>query len=104
MTDERPTELPADVELIRTTDLFSHDTVPAGLLGIHRVARGTWGRIVVASGELVFHFVESAEEAHPPPPITLRAGQTLVIPPEHPHRVELVGPTNFKVEFHSSVN
>lgn len=39
-------QLPNGLELARTTDVFDNDTVPAGLLRAHRVANGTWGRLV----------------------------------------------------------
>ena len=91
----RNVELPAGVELVRTTDTFTNDTVPAGLLKAHRVAAGVWGRLVVHSGRLVFVF-----EDQPGRPIELAATETLVIPPATPHHLELDGPATFAVEFY----
>jgi len=88
-------ELPAGFVLVRTTDVFDNTTVPAGLLRAHQVARDVWGRLVVHAGSLRFVF-----EDEPGNPITIDAGEHMVIPPQRPHHVELDGPVSFAVEFH----
>ena len=50
------TTMPDGLELVRTTDVFDQDSVPAGLLRAHRVADGVWGRLVVHSGAVTFVF------------------------------------------------
>lgn len=89
------TELPDDVELTRTTDVFDNETVPAGLLRAHRVAVGVWGRLIVHTGTLNFVFEDRADE-----PIVVPAGEHVVIPPARPHHLELEQPTTFAVEFY----
>lgn len=89
------TRLPDGLELVRTTDVFDNDTAPAGLLRAHRVADGVWARLVVHAGTLRFAF-----EDQPDSPITLAAGDRVVIPPARPHHVELDGPARFAIEFH----
>lgn len=86
--------LPAGLEHARTTDVFDQDSVPAGLLRSHRIAAGVWGRLVVHEGELRFGF-DDRDEAQ-----RVAAGEWMVIPPQRPHAVELVGPVRFAVEFH----
>ncbi len=92
MTDD---ELPAGLELTRTTAVFDQHTVPPGLLAAHRVAEGLWGRLVVHSGELTFVFEGEADE-----PRRVGAGEHVIIPPSRPHHLELTEPATFVVEFH----
>lgn len=93
--DLPPDTLPAGVRLVRTTPVFDHDDVPVGLLGEHRVASGVWGRLVVRSGRLRFVF-----DGEQPSSRVVTAGDQVVIPPQRPHHVELVGAVAFVVEFH----
>lgn len=88
-------DLPAGVQLVRTTVKFDQDSVPAGLLRDHRVAEGVWGRLVVSSGHLTFLFEDSDEQ-----PRSVSAGESVVIPPNRPHHLEVDGPVTFVVEFH----
>ena len=86
--------LPDDVELVRVTDEFDESTVPRGLRRAHRVARGVWGVLVVRDGSLRFVWEDASGTR------VLMAGDRQVIPPETPHRVEVIGPVRFVVEFH----
>ncbi len=87
--------LPEGLELVRTTDVFDDESVPAGLLRAHRVAKGVWGRLVVHTGSVTFVFEDAPDD-----PITVEAGRSVVIPPERRHHVELPEPATFAVEFH----
>jgi tellurite resistance-related uncharacterized protein len=87
--------LPDGLELARTTPEFDQDTVPPALLKAHQVAAEVWGRLVVAQGNLEFAFEDRAEE-----PSALGPGQSIVIPPQEPHRIIIVGPARFSVEFY----
>lgn len=88
-------ELPAGLELARTTDEFTQDTVPAGLLRAHRVADGVWGRLMVREGSVGFVFEDVADL-----PLDLDAGDMVVIPPGRAHHVVPHGHVRFVVEFH----
>ena len=89
-------QLPAGLEHARTTRVFDQTSAPAGLLAAHRIAPGVWGRLLVHSGSLVFRFEDEPERAH-----RLDEGETLVIPPNRPHRLELdESPVSFATEFH----
>ena len=94
--------LPSELVLDRTTDVFTEVTVPAGLLRAHRVARGVWGRLVVREGRLRFVWeagdADDADDADDP--VELVEGDSVVIPPEVPHRVEPAPGCRFVVEFH----
>ena len=87
--------LPDGLQLVRTTDVFDETTVPAGLLRAHRVADGVWGRLVVHTGSVTFVFDDDPEH-----PLTVVAGDSVVIPPTRQHHVELTAPATFAVEFH----
>jgi len=91
---DRP-PFPEGLEHVRTTAVFDNETVPAGLLRAHHVAAGVWGRLVVHTGEVDFVFEDDAENPH-----TVHAGETMTIPPERKHHVELRGHATFAVEFH----
>lgn len=88
-------ELPAGLELARTTPLFDEGSVPAGLLAAHQVAEEVWGQLVVQRGALRFVFEDAPGES-----IVVGAGDRVVIPPARPHHLELDGPVAFVVEFH----
>lgn len=82
--------------LVRTTDVFDNESIPAGLLRVHRIAAGTWGRLVVHSGSIRFVFEDDPDDE-----ITVAAGQGIVIPPASPHRVRLSEQASFAVEFYT---
>lgn len=90
-----PPELPDGLEHVRTTPWFDQDSHPAGLLRNHQVADGVWGRLIVAEGEVGFEF-----EDDPDGQLTVKAGDSVGIPPTRRHRVVLLGPARFAVEFH----
>ena len=87
-------ELPADLEVVRTTDTWDEQTMPAGLRREHRVARGTWGRLRVVSGRV--HFVVQTD---PVIDVVVAAGESQAIPPDVAHEVQPRGPARFFVEF-----
>ncbi len=90
-------QLPDGLVLARTTDVFTTNTVPAGLLRAHRVADGVWGRLVVHSGTITFAFEDQLDQ-----PIVAVPGDRIVIPPGRFHHVELSDTASFAVEFHRS--
>lgn len=60
----------------------------------HRIATGTWGRIVVTHGQL--HFNAATD---PPLHTVVDAGGTQPIPPDVDHHVQPVSPVRFTIEF-----
>ena len=87
-------ELPEGLRLVRTSAVWDERTMPAGLRRAHRVAAGTWGRIVVHAGRLRF-----VAATTPTLDVELEAGSTQGIPPEVTHEVEPLGAVRFSVEF-----
>ena len=55
--------LPCDLVEFRRTPEFSELSVPSALLGSHSTKEGTWGKIVVLEGKLIYRILEpDAEE------------------------------------------
>jgi len=79
---------------VRASAVWDERTMPAGLRRAHRVAAGTWGRIVVQAGRLRF-----VAATAPTIDVELEAGSTQAIPPEVIHEVEPLGAVRFSVEF-----
>ena len=87
-------EMPDELRAVRTTPVWDQDTLPAGLRHAHRIARGSWGRIVVFDGRLRF-----AAATTPAIDIVLGAGAHQAIPPGVGHEVEPLGSVRFVIEF-----
>ena len=90
-----PEEIPTGLAHVRSTQIFDEHSVPRGLLAAHRIAPGVWGRLVVNTGCVRFQFEDEGSE-----PRAISAGESVVIPPERPHRVLLDRPATFSVEFY----
>ena len=86
--------LPANLHLQRTTPVFTDETVPSGLLKAHRTKAGTWGRIVVLEGRLLYRIHTAPAEEHILDPDTPG-----IIEPEVQHEIAALGKARFRVEF-----
>ena len=93
-------ELPAGLELARTTPEFDEHSVPQGLRKAHEVADAVWGRLVVMTGSLRFVFEDDPSGSVGRTERLMSAGEHQVIPPRRRHHVETFGPVGFDVEFH----
>jgi tellurite resistance-related uncharacterized protein len=87
-------ELPDGLRRVRSSPEWDEQTIPVGLLRNHRVASGTWGRIVVRDGRLRFT-ASTAPTLH----VILGAGAFQAIPPDVDHRVEPLGSVRFCIDF-----
>jgi tellurite resistance-related uncharacterized protein len=87
-------ELPPGLARVRTTPEFTIDTVPAGLLGAHRVADDVWGVLRVFAGTVVFVLEDSGVRR------SLHADEAQVIEPGVLHHVEPSADARFVIEFH----
>jgi tellurite resistance-related uncharacterized protein len=88
-------EWPDTLEAYKETRVFTEVDTPAGLLDDHRIKAGVWGRLEVLGGTLRLIFPAPIADA-----VELAPGEWSAIPPELPHRVELMGSARFKVVFH----
>ena len=87
-------ELPDGLALVRTTEAFTAETVPAGLRRAHRIAEGVWGRLEVRAGTVAF-VLEATGESR-----TVHAGEAQVIEPGVRHHVEPDADATFAISFH----
>lgn len=90
-------EMPDGLVVVRVAGPFDEATVPAGLRRAHRMAAGTWGRLVVTEGTVGFTL-----ETGPPTERRLVAGDDQPIPPAVDHHLIVHGPVRLRVEFLSS--
>ena len=89
-------EMPDGLRLIRTSVKWDERTMPKGLSRAHRIAAGTWGRIVVHDGHLRF-----AARTEPELKTVLSGGSTQAIPPEVEHEIEPLAEVRFSIDFFS---
>jgi tellurite resistance-related uncharacterized protein len=84
-------EMPADLQRVSQTSVFTEVSMPPALLRAHTTAAGVWGRIVVAEGSLGLELPDLGVHAE----ITPEAPGVIV--PEVPHHVVVRGPVRFRV-------
>jgi len=85
-------EFPEGLEEYKRTPEFTQDTIPKGLLKNHTTKLGTWGKIYVLEGALLYTPEGRAS-------IQVDAGDTANIPPEMLHCVSAKGSVRFYVGF-----
>jgi len=73
---------------------WNEHTLPPALRRAHRLAAGTWGRIIVHDGALHFSMVSD-----PPLVVELTHGAIQSIPPEIDHEVSPLGHVRFSIDF-----
>ena len=88
------TEMPEGLRLLRTSAQWDEHTMPNGLGRAHRIAAGTWGRIVVHDGHLRF-----AARTEPEVDTILSRGSIQAIPPEVEHEIEPLDGVWFSIDF-----
>ena len=72
---------------------FKEDSIPNALQKEHKLAAGHWGVLHVFEGSLNFVDIGSGEQR------SVSAPDLVTIHPEAPHRVEVEGPVNCRVDF-----
>lgn len=87
-------ELPENVTVYKRTPDFNQETIPAGLLKAHTTKEGTWGKICVSKGHLLYTI-----ETEPQETIELTPDRYGVVEPQVPHHVEPLEEVQFHVEF-----
>ncbi len=88
-------EIPSSAKKYGESPEFTEITVPAKLTSLHDTKAGVWGQLQILSGSLKFII--------PGPPLQtsiLESGQAGIIRPLELHRVEMIGPVRFKIEFY----
>lgn len=88
-------ELPKNVKPYKKTPLFNNENVPSGLLKTHTTKAGTWGKIQILKGQLLYVIETDLAEQ-----VKLSPDRFGVVEPETPHHVKPLGPVEFFVEFY----
>ncbi len=88
-------KLPDHVKPYKRTSIFNEKTTPKGLLKSHSTKIGTWGKICVTRGKLLYVI-----ETNPPEKIELTPDFSGVVEPQTLHHVELIESVEFLVEFY----
>lgn len=86
--------LPEGVSRYAETSEFTENTIPANLLRSHRTKAGTWAKIVVLEGRLLYRILEPEIEE-----IELSPERPGIVEPEAAHEVGAAGRVRFRVEF-----
>ena len=87
--------LPEGASLYRQTGDLTSTPCRRGLRARHTLKTGTWARIVVLEGLLLYVI-----EREPGAAFVLRPDLSGIVEPEVPHHVEPRGPVRFKIEFY----
>ena len=87
--------LPARAQPYKRTPTFTERTVPAGLLKEHTTKAGTWAKIVVLRGMLLYRILSPRTQEY-----SLSSEVSGVVEPQVPHEVEPQGEVEFYVEFY----
>jgi tellurite resistance-related uncharacterized protein len=88
--------LPADVKEYKRTASFTEANLPAGLVRDHGTKPGVWALIVIEAGTLEYTIEDPVRT------FLLTPELPGVIPPVVPHRVKVLGPVRFHLEFLAS--
>jgi truncated hemoglobin YjbI/tellurite resistance-related uncharacterized protein len=78
----------------KTSPEFTHENIPAVLLREHRLDKGTWGILRVHQGQILYFEDETGAG------LSSGAGTAVLVRPDTPHRVEIVGPVSLTLEFY----
>ncbi|WP_171520893.1 DUF1971 domain-containing protein [Ensifer canadensis] len=77
----------------KSTPIFDESTIPEPLLRSHQLRRGTWAKLTVLAGNLRYH-------QYSRPPSSAEIHSSVIIPPEVPHHLEIVGPVKCQLHFY----
>lgn len=91
-----PRALPPELRAYRRTPVFSHESVPPGLLRDHTTKTGTWALIHVLNGRLRYQVPAWGTD------VVLTPEQQGVVAPQVVHSVQPLGEVQFFVEFWST--
>ncbi len=86
--------LPENIKEYKRTPSFTKTSIPKGLLRSHTTKAGTWGKIVIEEGKLLYRILEPEIED-----IELSPEIFGVVEPQIPHEVQPLGKVIFHVEF-----
>ena len=89
-------EVPDDLGPVRASVTWDEQTMPSAMLGAHRLGASRWAVLRVLTGRVRFVLTGEAGTSH-----VLEAGAVQGIPPDVPHRLEVLGPVRLTIDFFS---
>lgn len=95
--EANPDSLPSEVQVLRRTQEFTADTIPAALRKDHTTKAGTWALIHVVEGALRYDITDHRRPTRSG--ILTPGGPPGIVEPTILHHVEPIGPVRFHVEF-----
>lgn len=88
--------LPNSVKHYKSTPLFDENSIPKGFLSNHTTKPGTWGLLIIESGQLNYIITESGYEEE----VILTPSNPGVIEPSTTHYIRANCPVRFYVKFY----
>lgn len=95
MVKIRPDGIPPSSFCYRRLGPFDEQTIPRGLLAVHRLKSGVWVMLTIEAGAIIFVWDDSEGGRS-----ALAAGDQFVVPPCIPHHVEIVGEVRLSLDFY----
>ena len=92
---KHPSVLPEAVEPYSKSPVYDESSLPAALQNRHMLRSGTWARLHVVEGAIRFAYLEPEVQT-----LEVAQGDPHIVPPEVPHRVELMGRVRLYLEFY----
>ena len=86
--------LPDDVKPYKKTPVFTEKNIPKALLQTHKTKEGSWGKICINKGKLLYVIESEPQETTELSPLIYG-----VVEPQVPHHIKPVGEVEFFVEF-----
>lgn len=87
---------PENTHCYRELGPWSEEQIPEGLQKLHRLKSGSWAKLAVHEGQIMFLW----DEVQDAQPIIVSAGEELIIPPEAPHHLEVMWDTKLTLSFY----
>lgn len=88
-------KIPDNVNPYKRTPVFNASSIPKGLLKAHQTKQGTWGKIVILNGQLLYRILEPAVSE-----FILSPEKYGVVEPQILHEIAALGDVELYVEFY----
>ena len=88
-------DLPENVAPYKRTPTFDAQSIPKGLLKAHQTKAGTWGKIVILEGQLLYRILQPTVSE-----VLLSPDTYGVVEPTILHEIAPLGEVSFYVEFY----
>ena len=88
-------DLPKNLAPYKRTPTFVAESIPKGLLKAHQTKAGTWGKIVILEGQLLYRILQPTVSE-----VVLSPDTYGVVEPTILHEIAPIGEVSFYVEFY----